>query len=244
MLIAGIAFCAALCGITALLFLKRWELTHDRVLFQDARRLADVRALQLKHFLFHAAFVIESLPNVLLVILRRLIRRGAIAFGHLAHWLGERSHDLADLVSHKHRFERKEIRSEFLKQVAEHPIRNIPRPMNSSESADAYASTQHTEESTHEILTEIKTETLSAAASSSEPEKQEETVPQVVLAATKQSKVSKSIRRSVSRARNISTMMGKTLGTAVKKVRRKRKSAKNTEPEPVSAEDVKLEIEA
>ena len=88
------------------------------------RRKADAQALRMKELLIAGTRDLEKLPPHLLHILRGSVRMGAIAFGHLAHWIGERSHELADLVSHKHRFERRPPRSEFLKQVNEHSMRS------------------------------------------------------------------------------------------------------------------------
>ena len=124
MTFVGVIFFLSGIGIIALFALKRWENTHARVLFPHVRRVADEQALRMKQFLTAGVRDLEKLPPFLLYLLRIGVHIGAVAFGHLAHWIGERSHALADVVSHKHRFERRPPRSEFLMQVNEHSIKN------------------------------------------------------------------------------------------------------------------------
>ena len=117
-------FFLAFAGIVGLFALKRWESAHAKVFLPGIRYSADEQARRLKVLLLAGTRDLEKLPPFLLRLASLIVRVLAIAFGHLAHWIGERSHALADLVSYKHRFERKETRSEFLKQVIEHPITN------------------------------------------------------------------------------------------------------------------------
>ena len=124
MVLAGSVFFLAGVGIIALFGLKRWERTHARTLFPRMRESADRLALRMKALLMQGTQDLEKLPPYILYLLRIGVHVGAMAFGQLAHWIGERSHDLADLVSHKHRFERRPPRSEFLKQVDEYSIKN------------------------------------------------------------------------------------------------------------------------
>lgn len=128
---AGAAFFFAFFGLVGLFALKRWEGLHDRILFPEIRRKVDEGALRIKSFMLAVLQNFGTLPYILLYSLRISVHVSAIGFGHLAHWIGERSHSLADLVSHKHRFERREPRSEFLKKVIEHPITNrVPERSN------------------------------------------------------------------------------------------------------------------
>jgi len=119
---AGVIFFLACIGVTALFILRRWENEHGRVLLPGLHHEADLQALKLKMVLFARTRDVEKIVPFLFRLLQRGVRAAAIAFGHLAHWIGERSHALADLVSHKYRFERRETRSEFLKQVIAHPM--------------------------------------------------------------------------------------------------------------------------
>ena len=183
MVYAGVVFFLALVGITGLFVLKQWEGKHARILFPEVRRRADIQALRIKA-LAHASSrgVEKELWPYLLLLARRIVRGAAIAFGHLAHWIGERSHALADLVSHKHRFERGAPRSEFLKKIDDYPIRNrngmngmngvtpvishVPREGNDFNSSLASVSTQKTEQS----VTEEAPKVDPAANSSEESE--------------------------------------------------------------------------
>jgi len=133
MFLAGTVFFLACVGIVALFTLKWWEREHARVLFPQVRRSLDLQALRVKLLVIAGSRDIEKLWPYMLFLVRATVHAGAVAFGHLAHWIGERSHALADLVSHKHRFERGAPRSEFLKQVIEHPMRNL----NGSNRTDA-----------------------------------------------------------------------------------------------------------
>ncbi len=128
MMFAGVVFFLAGVCIVALFTLKRWERNNGRFLFPEVRHKADELALRIKSFLLASTRDFEKLPPYIFYILRIGVHMAALTFGHLAHWIGERSHDLADLVSHKHRFERRPPRSEFLKQVDELSMKSrIPR---------------------------------------------------------------------------------------------------------------------
>ncbi|HEV3245471.1 MAG TPA: hypothetical protein VG102_03860 [Candidatus Paceibacterota bacterium] len=120
---AAIIFFLALILIIGLFTIKQWELVHNRVLFPLWRERADAEALHLKVLLFAARKDVEHLPPLLLYAARSIVHGIAVDAGHVAIWLGEQSHRLADTVSQRG-FERRETRSEFLKKVGEHPIRN------------------------------------------------------------------------------------------------------------------------
>ena len=119
MLFAALFFLLAFLGLAGLFGLKYWELKSGRVLFASARERADARASHLKELLVAVRIDIAKLPPTALRIIRYLVHEGALALAALAR-IGERqAHRLADLASYKHRFERRETRSEFLKKVAE-----------------------------------------------------------------------------------------------------------------------------
>jgi hypothetical protein len=117
-------FFIALAGIVGLFTLKQWELSKGRVLFLPMRIRADEQALHLKELLIAARADIQHLPPLLLDAARSVVQGIAVDAGHIAHWLGEQSHRLADSVSHKRNFERRETKSEFLKKVSEHKSGN------------------------------------------------------------------------------------------------------------------------
>lgn len=234
MVAAGIAFFGALLGIGSLLILKRWETTHNHIFFSDIRATLDRQALWLKRVLFTASRNVGSLPPFFIILLQQVVQKGAIAFGHLAHWLGRRSHDLADLVSHKYKFERRETRSEFLKKVIEHPMRNAPRPSMTSpiqvvdEPLVADLDTQELVSTT--ALEYVASEPIPAPHLHTEAPVQGNTYVD-------------GIKRSVSRAKKIPAFVGGTLETAVKKVRRKKKSSKTLKPAHVESEHTPLGTE-
>jgi len=120
MLAAGIIFGISLLGIIALFAVKQWELSHERVLIPSLRRRADIRALQVKDLAYAARKDLAKLPPQIILITRVIIHEAALGFAALARLLERQAHRLADTVSHKRGFERRETRSEFLKKVAEH----------------------------------------------------------------------------------------------------------------------------
>lgn len=246
MLVAGVIFFGALLGISSLLLLKRWEFTHDRRLFPGFRLATDERALQIKSFLIEGTSNLEALIPFSLRLLQRAVRAGAIAFGHLAHWLGRRSHELADLVSHKYRFERRETRSEFLKKVIEHPIRNIPRsngagPMRNTPHSSDIRSVESLPSSSPPSQHPIRVDSEVVEATPLE-------IPASVLEAQQEQisiqETQTRLTRSISRAKKIPAMVGATLDTAVKKVRHRKRSSKTTKHEEDTAQSVTLESEA
>lgn len=119
MLFAAIAFFVALCGIVALFGLKYWELKKGSVLFPAMRTRADGQAIHLKELMLAARADLSNLPDLSLRLGRILLHRLALLLASLAR-IGERqAHRLADMVSYKHRFEKRETRSEFLRKVSE-----------------------------------------------------------------------------------------------------------------------------
>ncbi len=120
MTFAATLFGISLVGIVALLWLKYWELAHSRQLAPHLRMRADEEALRLKELIAAAQVDAGKLPPLVLHALQVVLHAAAVDFGHFAHWLGSQAHRLADMVSHRRHFERRETRSEFLKKVSEH----------------------------------------------------------------------------------------------------------------------------
>jgi hypothetical protein len=124
MIAAIITFSLSLLGIVSLFGLKYWELRREQVLAPALREKVDARAGQLKELIVAARKDASKLPPALVRLARLLLHEGALAFAALARLMERQAHRLADLVSYKHRFERRETRSEFLKKVAEHKSGN------------------------------------------------------------------------------------------------------------------------
>jgi len=119
-LFATILFLLSLLGVVALFALKHWEARAGRVLAPSVERYLDMRALQGKELLIALQADLEKLPPELVHFARVGIRIVALETARFARFLEAQAHRLADLVSHKHRFERRAPRSEFLKKVIEH----------------------------------------------------------------------------------------------------------------------------
>ena len=117
---AGIVFFVSFVGIVLLFGLKYWEIRRKRVLMPAAREKFDVRALRVKELLTAARTDLERIPPFLVVLTRLAVHEVALAIAALARFAEAQAHRLADMVSYKHRFEKRESRSEFLKKVAEH----------------------------------------------------------------------------------------------------------------------------
>ncbi len=112
-------FFVALFGIIALFGLKYWEERHERVLVPGVRDKADARAHELKELIALGRAELAKLPPEAAHRARMLIHAGALQTARLARAMETQAHRLADLVSHKHHFERREPQSEFLKKVGE-----------------------------------------------------------------------------------------------------------------------------
>jgi len=127
-------FITAFLGICALFALKRWEESRgEQVVAPALRARLDASARHLKDLIEAGQKDLEKLLPTLMHVSRLSLHLAAVGFGHMAHWVGEQSHRLADLVSYKHRFERRELRSEFLKKVIRH------KKDNGSDSLDTTA---------------------------------------------------------------------------------------------------------
>ena len=120
MIFAAVVFFVSLLGIVGLFGLKHWEEKKQRVVAQDMRTRADGRALEFKTWLENSRGEFKKLPPALLRFSRIAIHEAALGAAASARLIERQAHRLADMVSHKHHFERREPRSEFLKRMTEH----------------------------------------------------------------------------------------------------------------------------
>lgn len=118
---AVVFFISILC-ISGLFGVKYWERKHERVLYPVAREKADAQAIKVKELVHRGRMELSKLPPQTIVLGKRAVRAGALGVARLARGMEAQAHKLADMVSHKHSFEKRETRSEFLKQVGEHPL--------------------------------------------------------------------------------------------------------------------------
>jgi len=124
-------FFLSLLGIAGLFGVKHWETAHGRILYPDVRERADRKAVRLKELVRMSRRELSKLPPHAILFAKGAIRAGALGIARFARGMESQAHRLADMVSHKHHFEKRETRSEFLKQVGEHPLSN-----NNSSSAE------------------------------------------------------------------------------------------------------------
>ena len=110
----------SLASVMGLFTLKRYEEQRGIVLAPQMRHSADEKAIEFKNFLLSLRSRTEQLPPLGIRIVRIIIHDLALSFAMFARAAEKQAHRLADLVSHKHRFERRETKSEFLKQVSEY----------------------------------------------------------------------------------------------------------------------------
>ena len=136
---AIVVFFISLIGIVALFGVKFWEERHESVFAQPMRQKADEHAIKLKELLLQSRVEAAKLPPKAVHVTRILVHIAALQAAHLARVLEAQAHRLADFVSHKHHFEKRETQSEFLKQVSEHPMRN----RNGSNPGTTQAATGH-----------------------------------------------------------------------------------------------------
>jgi hypothetical protein len=71
-------------------------------------------------FVSAAEVRLASIPSLSAYVVLSSLALAAVGFARFARLASESAHRLADFVSHKRNFTRRETRSEFLKQVIEH----------------------------------------------------------------------------------------------------------------------------
>jgi hypothetical protein len=117
---AVIVFIGSLAAILGLFGIKYRELRTERVFAPAMRIKADEQALRFKGALARGRRELAKLPPTLLHLSRIAVHEAALGIAYGARAAEQGAHRLADMVSHKHRFEKREPRSEFLKQMNEH----------------------------------------------------------------------------------------------------------------------------
>ncbi len=113
-------FALSLIGISGLFMLKMWETRTARDIAPEVRERADRAALELKRLIAHSQREARKLPPEILVLARTILHDAALGAAALARYLEKQSHRVAEKVSHKASFERRERSSDFLKNVSEY----------------------------------------------------------------------------------------------------------------------------
>ena len=111
-------------GLAALFYIKHWEEKNARIFVPALRLAADGQALELKALLMSLRSEFRKIGPTSIRIGRVLLHDLALSLAALSRASERQAHRLADLVSHKHRFERRETKNDFLKQVSDVSLRN------------------------------------------------------------------------------------------------------------------------
>ncbi|HEY4519753.1 MAG TPA: hypothetical protein VJH33_01810 [Candidatus Paceibacterota bacterium] len=113
-----VVFVLSFLGIVTLFVFKYMEEKRGAVAF-ELRDRADVHARRLKQLLSKGGDEFAKFSPRALFLVRTGVHTLALSTAYVARTVEGGAHRLADLVSHKHGFERRETKSEFLKKVGE-----------------------------------------------------------------------------------------------------------------------------
>lgn len=119
MIIALSFFAASFIGICILFTLVALEARRGRRYAGAVRTRLDSSAVRLKTALVHSRSEVARILPLLAVITRWCVHEAALGAASLARVVEREAHRIADLVSHKYRFERRESTNQFLHQVSE-----------------------------------------------------------------------------------------------------------------------------
>lgn len=117
--LALVLFCASLVGVVGLFALKSWEEKRGAMLAPRLRARADAGATELKHVIMHSQDELAKLGPTMLVLMRKGLHDLALGLAALSRASERQAHRLADMVSHKRNFERRESTNSFLKKVSD-----------------------------------------------------------------------------------------------------------------------------
>ncbi len=116
---ASVVFFVSLLLIVMLFALNMREARSGKYPLAEWRSVADVEAVKLRELALAADLDLRKVPSLVAHFAHVAIHFAALEFAHLAREASRRSHALADFVSHKRNFERRETRSEFLRKMTE-----------------------------------------------------------------------------------------------------------------------------
>ena len=114
-----VVFGISLALIIILFTLKRVEVRRGARFGEGVRANVDLGALVVKSWIETSESYLEKTPWFIGALIRYGIHIGALAFARFARKSAKAAHGLADLVSHKHGFQRRETKSSFLREVSE-----------------------------------------------------------------------------------------------------------------------------
>ena len=144
MLFPFVVFFLSLSAIIGLFALRLREENKGIVYYPKLRDRADAETIVLKERLTRMRIELARLPPEAMHLARIAVHIAALKAAAIAHYLEAQANRLADLASHKHRFERRDTQSEFLKKMQDyalHSAQNNGPSTNSRPSPEATAGT-------------------------------------------------------------------------------------------------------
>ncbi len=148
-------FGVSLLGIVFLLALKAWEMRRERLVAPRLRAQLDTGALALKSQIEKGEAFLGEVPSLASLVAMKTLAGGSVHLARLARRMSESAYRLADFISHKHNFERRETRSEFLKTMIEHKNGLAQPIMNAVKKRGARKAMQKPDQSV-EIVSEVQ----------------------------------------------------------------------------------------
>lgn len=115
-----VGFVFALVGIVLLFSLKYVESTSGKTLLPRARQTLNFRALGIRRAILLVVHTIEHFPAFMVAFSYATLHFLAVLVALGARTAEYQAHRVADFVSHKRKFQRRETQSTFLKEVTSH----------------------------------------------------------------------------------------------------------------------------
>lgn len=120
---AGSLFVFSIFGIIILFLVKRHEVRRGVLVGGRLRHRVDDFALDVKWVFMVMEWYLAHTPDFLIALTRFGIRKFALGFARFARNSEVYAHRVADFVSHKRNFERRETKSDYLKHVGERQMK-------------------------------------------------------------------------------------------------------------------------
>lgn len=115
-----VAFSIALCAIVFLFSIAYLEAARGTVVSPRIERVFDTWATGTHTGLMHIGHMVDHWPTYMMQFGYYLVHVAAVLVALVARAAERRAHAVADFVSHKRSFTRRETQSDFLRAVQEH----------------------------------------------------------------------------------------------------------------------------